>query len=484
MKKAIVIGAGIGGLATAIRLQAKGYQVEVFEANSYPGGKLTQIDAKGYRFDAGPSLFTMPEKIEELLQLGETSIEFNYKKLDEVCRYFYEDETIIKGWGNSEKFADEIYSKLKIPNNKIIKHLKKSKFIFNATNKLFLEKSLHKISTYLSFNTFKSILKLPFLNINKSMNKVNEKALKHPKLVQFFNRYGTYNGSNPYEAPGILNIIPHLEFGRGAFFPENGMYSITKILFKKAQMLGVKFHFNTKIDKLNIAKNKVESIQSNGKKIKSTIFISNMDVVPFYKNLMPKEWQLEKVMKQERSSSALIFYWGIKKEFKNLILHNIFFSDDYKKEFDFIFKKDKVYKDPTIYINISSKHNYTDAPNGKENWFVMINVPSNKKQDWDAIITESKQNIITKLNRVLKTNMKDLIEFEEVLDPRLIELRTSSYQGSLYGTSSNSKMAAFFRHPNFSKKLSNLYFCGGSVHPGGGIPLALSSAKIVSDLIP
>jgi phytoene desaturase len=484
LKKAIVIGAGIGGIASAIRLQVKGYQVSVYESNSYPGGKLTQIGNENYRFDAGPSLFTIPEKVDELLNIkgGDYPV-FEYKKLDEVCRYFYEDGTVLKGWGNQELFAKEIKDKIGVSEKVVLRYLSKSKFIFNTVNDLFLEKSLHKFKTYFSFKTFFSLMKLPFLDIRKSMSEVNEKVLENSKLVQLFNRYATYNGSNPYEAPGILNLIPHLEFGKGAFFPKKGMHSITESLYQKATSLGVNFHFNSSVDKINLTSSKIESIQIDTKKHLADLFVTNMDIVPFYEKLLPHEKHPEKVINQERSSSALIFYWGIKKEFKDLILHNILFSDNYKEEFNYIFKKADVYHDPTVYINISSKLSPKDAPLRSENWFVMINVPGDQGQNWEAIISESKKNIIAKINRNFNIDLESLIEFEEILDPRAIEKKTSSFRGSLYGTASNNKKSAFFRHPNFSRHIDNLYFCGGSVHPGGGIPLALSSAKILSELV-
>jgi phytoene dehydrogenase-like protein len=164
-------------------------------------------------------------------------------------------------------------------------------------------------------------------------------------------------------------------------------------------------------------------------------------------------------------------------------LHNIFFSEDYKKEFESI-QKGHIYKDPTIYINISSKKTSSDAPKNMENWFVMINTPFNSGQDWSKLLAEARANVINKLNRILKTDVESLIAYEAAADPRNIEAETHSFAGSLYGTSSNSKGAAFFRHPNFSRKIKGLYFCGGSVHPGGGVPLVLSSAKIVDGLIP
>lgn len=180
----------------------------------------------------------------------------------------------------------------------------------------------------------------------------------------------------------------------------------------------------------------------------------------------------------------MIFYWGIRKNFPQLNLHNIFFSGDYEAEFTHLFKHKNLYKDPTVYINITSKFEPgIQAPEGMENWFVMINVPANIGQNWERYRTESRERIIAKLSRILGVAVEDLIVSESVADPVSIESLTDSYMGSLYGTSSNSKMAAFMRHPNFSKTISGLYFVGGSVHPGGGIPLCLSSAAITEKII-
>ena len=170
--------------------------------------------------------------------------------------------------------------------------------------------------------------------------------------------------------------------------------------------------------------------------------------------------------------------------FEQLSLHNIFFTANYREEFEHLFTKGDAYHDPTIYINITSKcEPGIQAPAGKENCFVMVNAPANKGQDWDALGKIYRAAIINKLNRMLGVDIEPLIEVEQVLTPVSIENTTSSFMGSLYGTSSNSKMAAFLRHPNFGKHNKGLYFVGGTVHPGGGIPLCLSSAKIMADLV-
>ena len=485
MKKAIIIGSGVGGLATALRLKAQGLDVLVFENNSYPGGKLSSFNLGQYRFDAGPSLLTMPHYIDELFELFNENPKdyFNYKRKDISCKYFWEDKTVLNAYSDKNKFINEINKVLKVDKNIVTKYLLKAKKKYDLTKNIFLEQSLHKIKTYLSSDLIKGIFNLYMFQINKTLDTVNQDELKEPHLVQLFNRFATYNGSSPFKTPGMMTLIQHLEQEYGTFVSEKGMINISKSIFDLAKRNGVKFQFNELVNEIVVKNNKVVGVKVNNTVIESDFVVSNMDIVPTYKKLLKKSYQPKKVLNQERSSSALIFYWGIKKTFKNLELHNILFSNNYKKEFDSIFELGTISDDPTVYINITSKDVVSDAPKESENWFVMINSPNDKGQDWSEIIKTVRKNTVNKINRTLNTDIESFIEFEKVFSPKTIEKNTQSYLGSLYGSSSNNKMSAFLRHPNFSKHIQNLYFCGGSVHPGGGIPLCLLSAKIVSELI-
>jgi phytoene desaturase len=487
LQKAIIIGAGIAGIATAIRLAVKGYSVEVYEANSYAGGKLSEFEQQGYRFDAGPSLFTMPQYVDELFGLAGKNPKdyFTYQKLDVVCKYFYPDGTSLNAYANEQQFVNEVTTQTGEPVASVQKYYRNSRRIYDITNHVFLEQSLHRLQTYLSKSTVKSILRLFQIDAFRTMHQANQSFFKDKRLVQFFNRYATYNGSNPYKAPATLNVIPHLEQHFGAYFPYGGMYSITTSLVKLAEELGVKFHYQSPVNEIVIKGKKAIGVKIKEAIQVADVVVSNMDVWFTYRKLLSQYPKLfpENILSQERSSSALIFYWGINKQFPQLDLHNIFFSANYEAEFSAIWKEKSIYHDPTVYLNISSKFKANDAPEGCENWFTMINVPANTGQDWDVLIAEARKNIIKKLSAQLGEDIAPLIVNESILDPRSIESKTSSYQGSLYGTSSNSQFAAFLRHANRSAKISNLYFCGGSVHPGGGIPLALLSAKIVSDWV-
>lgn len=484
-KKAIIIGSGIAGMAVAIRLAVQGLQVEVFEKNPHPGGKMHAFESDGFHFDAGPSLFTQPRNIEELFSLANENIHdyLQYEKVDTSCTYFYENGKVIYAYAEREKFAKELEDKAGEKPGAVSNYLLRSEKLYNKLGNVFLNRSLHLRHTWLNRGILKAITGIRYPYLFSSLADYNRKNFKTKEARQIFNRFATYNGSNPFKAPAMLSVIPHLEQNEGAFYPRGGMISITKALHKLAEKKGVTFHFNAPVKRIIHPEARVEGIVVENQNYYADVVVSNADVYFTYRDLLKQQPRANRLLKRERSTSAILFYWGMKKISPSLGLHNIFFSEDYEKEFTTIFNNGMVPADPTVYINITSKLDSTHAPHGKENWFVMINVPPNKGQNWEKLKSEARQNILDKLSRMLNTDVGDLIETEETMDPISLEERTGSFMGSLYGTSSNTKMAAFSRHPNFTSYAKGLYFCGGSVHPGGGIPLCLKSAKIVAELI-
>jgi phytoene desaturase len=484
-KKAMVIGSGLGGMATAIRLALQGFEVTVFEKNSGPGGKLTAFEQDGFHFDAGPSLFTQPQNIEELFSLADEPIEkyFAYKPVEIACKYFYPDGKTVNAYTNAALFSQELQEQLGEAPGAVESYLKESAKLYHNIGTIFLNHSLHKRKTWLHTSIGRAMTTVKPGYLFQSLHQHNYKHFKSEKTVQLFNRFATYNGSNPYQAPGMLSLIPHLEMNEGTYYPAGGMISITNALYNLAKNKGVEFHFNRPVQRIIHHEGTVRGVVVDNENIHADIVVSNADAYFTYKNLLADSSKAKKILRQERSSSAVIFYWGIDKVFPQLQLHNILFSNDYKKEFDNIFIHKKLFAHPTVYINITSKMEGGQAPEGKENWFVMINVPANTGQDWASEKEQLRNIVIEKINSVTGEDITNHIVTEHTLDPLMIEEQTASYMGSLYGTSSNSKLAAFLRHPNFTSTIKGLYFCGGSVHPGGGIPLCLKSAAIVSGLV-
>jgi phytoene desaturase len=257
------------------------------------------------------------------------------------------------------------------------------------------------------------------------------------------------------------------------------MANISKTLHQLCLELGVTFYLGERVEEIKHSENRVIGIRTTKQDFPCELVVSNMDVHFTYERLLKGLHEPKKILRQEKSSSAIVFYWGMKSSFDQLGIHNIFFAADYQAEFEAIFTTKTRYADPTIYVHITSKVEKGDAPEGSENWFVMVNAPINVGQDWDAFVSETRKSCVAKLSKALGQDIESFIEEESHNEPRKIESVYFGKQGSIYGNSSNSAFSAFYRHPNFSKTLKGLYFAGVTVHPGGGIPLALNSAKIV-----
>ncbi|MCP9237365.1 1-hydroxycarotenoid 3,4-desaturase CrtD [Lewinella sp. JB7] len=488
--KTAVIGAGIAGLAAAVRLAAAGHAVDVYETSDGPGGKLSEFSLPGgYRFDFGPSLFTMPQYVDELFVLaGEDPRDhFNYTRLPEVCRYWWPDGTRFTAPASTADLVRSAAETFDVPERAVREFMDTAARKYELTGRTFLEKSLHKASTWLDPQVAYAMLKIPGLDLFKSMHEVHEAALKDPRLVQLFDRFATYNGSNPYKAPGLLSMIPHFEHHFGAYLPAGGMYDIATSIYELGRRLGVRYHFNQRVDRIERAGTQVRGIQVNSKEIRYDTVVCNMDVWLAYDRLLPGARQPKITLNQQKSTSAVIFYWGIDRAFPELGLHNIFFSKDYAGEFSRL-EDGSLSDDVTIYVNVSSKLVAADAPPGHENWFVMVNAPADTGQDWEAMTARLRRRVVAALGKHLAPAsppawLERHIRTERTVTPPDIERLTGSHQGALYGTSSNNRMAAFLRHPNFSREIAGLYFLGGSVHPGGGLPLCLLSARIVADLV-
>ena len=484
--KVAIIGAGLGGLTTALLLNKQGFDVTIFEKNVQVGGKINNLQIDGFRFDTGASLVTMPFIIEDLFSKINENM-FNYikiNKLDIITKYFFPDGTIINAYSDLEKFIQEIAVKTQEKPQNILKYFEYSKKIYELTSDLFIFNDFSSIRNLFNIKGFKALLNIQKIDSFRSIHKANSSFFRDKRILQLFDRYATYNGSNPYKAPATLNIIPYVEYFLGGYYFQDGMYSLIKSLKDLCEKRNIKIHTNELVSSLEFFNNKIIRLKTNKNTYEFDYYVSNSDVNHTFKKLLNdnKSIEAQRNAQNSPSSSALVFYWGVEGTYPNLETHNILFSNDYQKEFSQIFDYKQVPDDPTVYIYISSKFNPKDAPNGYENWFVMINTPENIGQNWNEIITKTRYLIINKIKTLTGINLQNKIIIERTLTPESIEINTLSYLGSIYGISSNNRKSAFLRQKNRSKTYNNLFFVGGSVHPGGGIPLVISSAKIVSKM--
>ena len=468
--KAAVVGSGVAGLAAALRLNNLGYSVTVFEKNSFFGGKLASFEKGGYRFDKGPSLFTLPNLMNDLFVLygKNPSDYFNYKDLNIACNYFDKDYCF-SAPTNPQNFGLEVEKQFGISKEIIVNYLNDSKKLLELSDPMFISDN----KSFLNFSGLKMVLNATKYGVFSKLNDFNKKKLEHPFLVKIFNRFATYNGSNPYLTPGILSCIAALEHNSGAYFPVGGMVQIPKSLIQLATENGVDFKSNSSVSDIK-KNNQIWEVTVNDEIHKFDVVVFNGDYYSF-KNIGKSIKTAVNPENKNLSTSALVFYWGIKGDFPELNVHNIFFADDYKAEFTALNKQTNYIQDPTIYVHISSKVEPNDAPKGSENWFVLVNVPPGDLSE--ANIQDLRRSVIKKLNKQLNIDLEQLIEVEENFTPQLIQSTTSSFKGALYGLNSNG-IANIFKRPKNKSSEKGLYFVGGTVFPGGGIPLCLNSAKI------
>ena len=486
-KEVIIIGAGLGGLSAAIRLAKSGFSVTILEKNENVGGKVNFVEAKGYKFDTGASLLTMRHVLEDLFEFAGRKIEdyLTIVPLEPICRYFWSDGTQFDASTDLRKTESEIEKIEPQDATNFRNFLADAKRKYEIAEKTFLAHSLNDLPKLLRPKYLKDLLAISSL---KTLDEHNQSYFQSVKMQQLFNRFATYNGSSPYQTPATFALVPFVEFGLGAWYVKGGMYEIPKALEKLAKEFNVTIYTESEVEKIEIKNGKAVGVRVGGEVFGCDFVIANSDAVETYRNLIDKKarksFSDRKIEKTEPSCSGFVLLLGTKKQFPQLAHHNVFFSDDYKAEFDVIFNEKRPAKNPTIYVCASSKTDQTQSPDGHENLFVLINAPyTSDKTDWQTEAQSYRNLIVKKLENFGLKELESSIDFEQIITPEDFEKKYRANRGSIYGVSSNGIFSAFLRPPNKAKNIENLYFVGGATHPGGGIPLVLLSGKMAGDLI-
>ncbi len=486
--KIAVIGAGLGGLAVSCLLATDGHSIDVFEKNAQPGGKMNEVSVDGFRFDTGPSLLTMPFVLEQLFDscYHKLSDYLELIPMEPLCRYFYPSGTIFDAYSDLPKTLKQIETFAPEDRQAYIDFLYYSETLYRRTAPAFLFNPLQSWSELFGLN----MLDLFKIDALKTVGERIDKNIKSPELQQFFKRFTTYNGSSPFKAPATLNVIPHVELNLGGYYVKGGIYQIAKALYKLAQTLGVRFHFHTEVENITLNEGSVDGVQlkGNGEVKPYDIIISNSDASDTYLNLLPDgvvpDRKRKKIKNMEPSCSGFVILLGIKKKFDQIRHHNIFFSSDYEREFRQIFDEHRMPDDPTIYIANTSYNDPDHAPARSSNFFILVNAPyNNGRIDWEKEKARIADLILSRLESKGLEGLKKAINVQEIITPEDFEQWFHSNKGSIYGTSSNSRLAAFARPKNKSPYVKGLYLVGGSTHPGGGIPLVTLSAMHTYSLI-
>ncbi len=486
MAKILIIGGGLGGLAGGIRLAKMGYDVELFEKNERLGGKMNELFLGSYRFDTGPSLITMPFILDELFEFAgfDRKAFFEFVPVEPVCRYFFSDGSILNAFSNRDKMTRELEQFAAQDCQAFNKFMAYSKRIYDVTTDVFVLDSIHEWSRLLRKKTAARLLKIGQIDAFRTVHDAVSSFFTDERLIQMFDRYPTYNGSDPFQAPATLNTIPYVEYGIGGFYIKGGVYRLVEALEGMAKKLGMKIHTRSPVEKIVIHQNKISGIRVNGKLIPADVVLCNADVVESFNHLIDGyEKEQQKLNSFEPSISGMVFFWGVRGQHEQLAHHNIFFSNNYRQEFKHIFESLSPADDPTVYVSITGKTDPSHAPEQSENWFVLVNMPYlRSEQNWQHAIEHTRRAVMKKLKH-LGIDLADKIEREHIHTPEDYSRLYGSNKGSIYGISSNDRNMAFRRPANRSKKIKGLYFASGSAHPGGGVPLVIQSGRIAAELI-
>lgn len=458
--KAIVIGGGLGGLATALTLSEK-YEVHIFEKNKVLGGKMCSIDEEGFHFDFGPNTLTMPHYFWQVIApFCDAKQKLPFKKIDYPTNHRMANFDIAFTTNEVEmveqlRKIDE-QSALNYPS--FINEIKR---LFHLSEKTFLEKTFFKTTDYMEWQLARDLVKAHPL---QTLHQFIKHYFPNPLVQQLFERFATYIGSSPYATPATFAMIAYFELVEGTYYLEGGATKIAAVFTELLQQQGVQIHLNEGIEKVAVDGKKIIFCETNKGRHHADLFICNTDF-DLFQSLLGRP-----MTKDEMSTSAYVELIGLSEPI-NLHHHNVLFSDQYEEEFSAL-RKGEYAEKPTVY----SCYPYVSDQSHLPSLFVLINAPSR-----DVHYENATRDVDDALGKWGIT--EQMIRYRKVLPTSFIEQQFSVTQGAIYGRASNSLKGSFFRPPNKDHKLNNLYYVGGTVHPGGGSPIVVKGGYHVAKRI-
>jgi len=484
----VVIGAGLGGLSAAIRLASRGYRVTVCEQLSRPGGKMGELRQDGYRWDTGPSVLTLRHVYEQLFREAGRDLNdyVQLMPLDPITRYFWPDGLVLDATSDEAVMAERIAQFAPGEVSGYRRFMRYIKGIYDTIQGPFLHRQQPSLRELIGMPVT-DVFKIDAL---RTMHAATVAYFRDPHLVQLFDRFATYNGSSPFQAPATLNVIAHVEMAMGAWYPQGGVYQLALAYAQLALDVGVEIRYGACVTEIDLKGNSVRGIRlATGDVLAAEAVISNADVSWTYQTLLPAQAPHPN-LRLEPSCSGFVQLLGLGAQHAKLAHHNIFFNapEAYVDEFDDIFKRQVPPAHPTLYACITSKSDARHAPAGHENWFLMTNTPYLSNQfDWstqaEAYGAQVKGQMAAHMARLKHPDWASYITTQHTLTPRDLQNAYGGNQGSIYGFSSNTKLAAFLRPNNRAKGLRGLYFATGSAHPGGGVPLVTLSGAAAAECV-
>lgn len=478
--KVIVIGSGLGGLSAGITLQSKGFDVTIIDENVHTGGKMMPVDENGFHFDFGPNTITMPDIFRRVINDagGDADRYFRFTKLTKHTKNVFPDGRVLFQSTDPEEMKESLSAFG--DGERYEAYLKEVRRLYDLAEKGFFYRVFNSWRDYLSPSLSAHFAKVRPL---EKMDHFHRRFFRHADVLKVFNRYATYIGSSPYQCPATFSLIGHLEMNDGVYYTQGGNTGIAKGFSAFFKEHGGVIRSGTKVKKILVEGREAKGIlTSSGDEVRGDYVIVNGDYITATKELLDERERPStpdrKLDAYEPSISAFVILAGLREFQADIHHHQVFFTDDYKEEFDDIFNKKRLPKDPTIYISHSAA---TDPGVTKgSNLFILVNAPAVNLTEEEA--KRYKNKIYDALEQK-GIPIRSQLEYEKVMTPDAIKGKFSAYRGALYGIASHTMTEAFLRPSNVSRDVRNLFYAGGTTHPGGGSPMVTISGKNVADFI-
>lgn len=486
MKEVIVIGAGIGGLTTGIRLLKNGYRVTILEKESTVGGKINQIKNKGDKFDLTASILMTPQNYIEIFNYvnKDYSKYIDLVKLDTMYKVFYQDNTNYEFYSDISKtikFLESIDCNLGVD---YLKYISNSYSKYILSNEKFLNKPMENLKEILNFESVKTAIKL---NPIPSSYKYTCRYIKDNKIRDFLLFQCMYIGIDPYENSNLYTLIPAISQLYGLWYIKGGMYSYIKSLEKLFCEMGGKIYINKEVNEILIDKGIVKGVSTSDRTYSSDIVVCNADFPYAIKKLIKEDLNKDKkIEKLKLSCSTLIIYLGLNKKYKNLKVNNIYIGENFKENIQAPFKGNLPDK-PSFYMYCPSKIDHSVCGDSKEILNIMIRVPNLEYEniEWnERLVKKFRDKVIQSITKIKGIeDIEENIIYEKYLTPKDIETNFNAYKGCAFGIAHNISQIGYLRPHIKSKSVKNLYFIGSSTHPGNGASVILKGSKLIADEI-